>query len=341
MAQIQTGQIELEALCARLAPVFIEYLRTHGTAIDRIEETTTLEGITSLPARYNLGGVEKNVLAPLGLLRKGVDEAIGSCDSAAEAANAAAALANAATSKAEAAVVEMAQERTEAIAATNAANSAASKANSATGDLNTIKADLAAAEGERSFAELQRVKAEAIREKAERERGINEAAREVSEAERQEAEEARGEAEDARSQAYAERMKAVDAATDEAKEAAGECRDVTEQIQAQVMYVPRALECAVPECLTLGDKREIIIKARILPAEAAQNVLFIGDDGAVSVTPDGKIKLNHAGESSIHVIPVGNVGLYQTVKITVREPVMRLSCGGGIRLTGNNRLRLG
>ena len=65
MGQIQTPQMELEAFCAQLAPVFLEYLRTHGTAVDRIEVATSLEGITALPARYSLGGVEKKVLAPL------------------------------------------------------------------------------------------------------------------------------------------------------------------------------------------------------------------------------------------------------------------------------------
>ena len=41
MGQIQTPQMELEAFCAQLAPVFLEYLRTHGTAVDRIEVATS------------------------------------------------------------------------------------------------------------------------------------------------------------------------------------------------------------------------------------------------------------------------------------------------------------
>lgn len=82
MGQIQTPQMELEAFCAQLAPVFLEYLRTHGTAVDRIEVATSLEGITALPARYSLGGVEKNVLAPLKLLTKDVDVKIAACQQA-------------------------------------------------------------------------------------------------------------------------------------------------------------------------------------------------------------------------------------------------------------------
>lgn len=128
MGQMQTSQLELEALCAQLAPVFLEYLRSKGTAVNRIEEATTLEGITSLPARYSLGGVEKNVLAPLKLLTKGVDEKIEECETATAKANIAADKANAAAAKADTAAASAQEAKTAAETATAKADIAADKA---------------------------------------------------------------------------------------------------------------------------------------------------------------------------------------------------------------------
>lgn len=73
MGMIQTSQRELETFYAMALPGFLDYLKVHGTSVDRVEMATTIEGITSLPGRYRLGGVEKNVLVPLELLTKGVD----------------------------------------------------------------------------------------------------------------------------------------------------------------------------------------------------------------------------------------------------------------------------
>ncbi len=128
MGQMQTSQLELEALCAQLAPVFLEYLRSKGTAVNRIEEATTLEGITSLPARYSLGGVEKNVLAPLKLLTKGVDEKIEECETATAKANTAADSATAAATEANTAAASVGEKIKECEIATAKADIAADKA---------------------------------------------------------------------------------------------------------------------------------------------------------------------------------------------------------------------
>ncbi len=117
MGPIQTPQMELEAFCAQLAPVFLEYLRTHGTAVDRIEVATSLEGITALPARYSLGGVEKNVLAPLKLLTKDVDVKIAACQQATAKANTAADNANAAANRVTTAITDISAEKAAAQAA--------------------------------------------------------------------------------------------------------------------------------------------------------------------------------------------------------------------------------
>lgn len=340
MGQLQTAQIELEALCAQLAPVFLEYLRTHGTAIDRIEEVATLDGVTSMPVRYSLGGVEKNVLAPIKLLRAGVDEAIGSCGEAAADARAAAAEANSAVAGIESAMEGIAKERAETVAATAAANSAAARAEAATSDLDALKTEISAAEAGRVEAEAARVTAEDERVRAEIIRAAAEKQRISNESERKKNESARVLAETERKDTYERHLSEVADATKDAAEAAQLCRDVTEQIQGTAGYVPQELEVVAPESITFGNDHKFAVAARILPEEAAQNILFIGDDGAVSVAPDGSITVNRTGESVVHIIPVARVELYKTIRIRVTEPAMSLTAGGDIRLSGSGNIML-
>lgn len=79
MGMIQTTQTELEALFEKMLPHFLEYLKAHGTPVDRIELATSLHGITSLPARMDIGGVTKTVLAPLHLLSDVAEDAAREC----------------------------------------------------------------------------------------------------------------------------------------------------------------------------------------------------------------------------------------------------------------------
>ena len=64
---IESNQ-EFEALCARLLPKFNEYLRLHSKNIFSCELATSLDGIKTMPALYDLNGVRKQVIAPLSLL---------------------------------------------------------------------------------------------------------------------------------------------------------------------------------------------------------------------------------------------------------------------------------
>lgn len=107
MGMIQTSQRELEAFYAMALPGFLDYLKAHGTSVDRVEMATTIEGITSLPGRYMLGGVEKNVLVPLELLTKDVDLQIESCREATVKANAAAEKAIASASRVDQAISDV------------------------------------------------------------------------------------------------------------------------------------------------------------------------------------------------------------------------------------------
>ena len=157
MGQIQTSQMELEAFCAQLAPVFLEYLRTHGTAVDRIEVATSLDGITTLPARYSLGGVEKNVLAPLKLLTKDVDIQIAACQQATTKANTAADNANAAATRVTNAITDISAEK-------EAAQAAAAKANTAATNADNSRKQIEANEATRQANETTRQNQEATRQ---------------------------------------------------------------------------------------------------------------------------------------------------------------------------------
>ena len=136
MGAIQTNQRELEAFYAMALPGFLEYLAAHGTTVGSVEEAATLEGITSLPARYRLGGVEKTVLAPLELLTKDVDARIADCTAATTKANAAADEATAAAAEAENAAASVDESKAEAAAAAAEATTAATNADTATTNAN-------------------------------------------------------------------------------------------------------------------------------------------------------------------------------------------------------------
>lgn len=88
--------------------------------------------------------------------------------------------------------------------------------------------------------------------------------------------------------------------------------------------VPTAMTVEYPSRLLVGNMAENFIRATLTPASVKPNVLFLGDDKAVSVTPDGRITILAAGTSIIHVIPTCNVALYKTIQIKVSKPTVRL-----------------
>lgn len=86
--------------------------------------------------------------------------------------------------------------------------------------------------------------------------------------------------------------------------------------------VPTAMTVEYPSRLLVGNMAENFIRATLTPASVKPNVLFLGDDKAVSVTPDGRITILAAGTSIIHVIPTCNVALYKTIQIKVLKPTV-------------------
>lgn len=136
----------------------------------------------------------------------------------------------------------------------------------------------------------------------------------------------------------AQRAQAATTAAIEAKEDCEEVIAAAAELEP-LNLVPTAMTVEYPSRLLVGNMAENFIRATLAPASVKPNVLFLGDDKAVSVTPDGRITILAAGISIIHVIPTCNVALYKTIQIKVSEPTVRLVTLSSIRLTANGNFR--
>lgn len=194
LEQKTTTNEEFEALCAALLPKFNEYLMRHSKNIFSCELATSLDGIKTMPALYDLDGVQKQVIAPLSLLTKDVDIEIEESKKATDAANAAAGKANDAAASVTKATTDLTAERKKVEDAVSASNTATDAAKKATSDTLASKKAIEQNEATRQSAETDRANAET-------ERATNEAARVEVEKKRVNAENARATAETARASA--------------------------------------------------------------------------------------------------------------------------------------------
>lgn len=131
------------------------------------------------------------------------------------------------------------------------------------------------------------------------------------------------------------------AATGAANEATEECREIIEtasNLEALGLF-PTSMTLSYPAKLTRNNK-VARINAVLHPDRVYQNVICLGDNKAVSVTPDGLLQVIGKGVSVIHVIPSCNVALYRTIQIEVIEPTIRLVTQQSIRFTSNGKFRL-
>ena len=194
LEQKTTTNEEFEALCAALLPKFNEYLMRHSKNIFSCELATSLEGIKTMPALYDLNGVQKQVIAPLSLLTKDVDAEIAASKKATEEATTAAAKANDAAASVTKATTDLTAERKKVEDAVSASNTATDAAKRATSDTLASKKAIEQNEATRQSAETDRANAET-------ERATNESARVEVEKKRLTAENARATAETARASA--------------------------------------------------------------------------------------------------------------------------------------------
>lgn len=105
-------------------------------------------------------------------------------------------------------------------------------------------------------------------------------------------------------------------------------------------FLPTALDLTYNARITKGNNIAQKITATLTPSNPRGNVLFLGDNLAVNVFPDGGFVINRVGQSKVHCIPTDNTSIYQTITIDVVEPVMRKVTATSIRFLANGMIRL-
>lgn len=110
-----------------------------------------------------------------------------------------------------------------------------------------------------------------------------------------------------------------------------------EQLALQsAQLLPLKMNLAYPARITYGNPVAQKIVAELLPAYQRLNLLFLGDDGAVSVSPGGELTVNKVGRSKIHVIPTTNTALYKTAQIDVVPSEIVMASNNAMLFVGNN-----
>ena len=142
------------------------------------------------------------------------------------------------------------------------------------------------------------------------------------------------------------RLASADAARQSAEVAAQKAeatRALVEELvgvlSSQNLYKPIQLVVKSPTEITLTNLAQPQIEAHILPKFGLGGVLFISDNKALEITPDGKISPLAVGVSRVNVVATGNTSLYKQLLIAVVPPRMRMA-GDSIRLDGNGNIRL-
>lgn len=116
--------------------------------------------------------------------------------------------------------------------------------------------------------------------------------------------------------------------------------ELEESLVGQYKMIPTGMNLDYPARITFRNTVPRRITYELLPTNTGRNVLFLGDDNAVSVQPDGSLTVNRTGISKIHVIPTENTSIYRTIQITVAEPELRRVKSNSLRLMGNGSFRL-
>lgn len=294
-------EAQLQEIAKRVRAI----IRAESKGVGDLPVTTSLDGLLSLPAlRFN-GGVPEVVEAPISKLQ---DVALDAVSGATKAANEAAVKANTSAGNAD--------------KATTAANNAAKSANDAAGTAGAAteaaKKATDAANGAASNATNAATKASSAADTANKEASSVNAAK---------------------SEALAAAARASSTATT-AEAEIEKMKQLQESISGAASLAPTRMELTYTKRITQRNPYVQRIVAKMFPSYSLQNVLFLGDDVAVSVDPAGVVTPLKNGTSRIHVIPTQATHLYKTINVTVQAPSVRLTGGGKIRIDSKGRIRL-
>lgn len=294
-------EAQLQEIAKRVRAI----IRAESKGVGDLPVATSLDGLLSLPAlRFN-GGVPEVVEAPISKLQ---DVALDAVSGATKAANEAAAKANTSAGNAD--------------KATTAANNAAKSANDAAGTAGAAteaaKKATESANGAASNATNAATKASSAADTANKEASSVNAAK---------------------SEALAAAARASSTATT-AEAEIEKMKQLQESISGAASLAPTRMELTYTKRITQRNSYVQRIVAKMFPSYSLQNVLFLGDDVAVSVDPAGVVTPLKIGTSRIHVIPTQATHLYKTINVTVQAPSVRLTGGGKIRIDSKGRIRL-
>jgi hypothetical protein len=115
--------------------------------------------------------------------------------------------------------------------------------------------------------------------------------------------------------------------------------ELADSLVAQYKAIPTAIELDYPRIVTCRNTAMGKINYTLYPEDTGRNVMFLGDNQAVTVMPDGGFVVNKPGISRIFVIPTENTNIYKTIEITVVEPGLRKIKSNALRFAGNGSLR--
>ena len=294
-------EAQLQEIAKRVRAI----IRAESKGVGDLPVATSLDGLLSLPAlRFN-GGVPEVVEAPISKVQ---DVALDAVSGATKAANEAAAKANTSAGNAD--------------KATTAANNAAKSANDAAGTAGAAteaaKKATESANGAASNATNAATKASSAADTANKEASSVNAAK---------------------SEALAAAARASSTATT-AEAEIEKMKQLQESISGAASLAPTRMELTYTKRITQRNPYVQRIVAKMFPSYSLQNVLFLGDDVAVSVDPAGVVTPLKIGTSRIHVIPTQATHLYKTINVTVQAPSVRLTGGGKIRIDSKGRIRL-
>lgn len=294
-------EAQLQEIAKRVRAI----IRAESKGVGDLPVATSLDGLLSLPAlRFN-GGVPEVVEAPISKLQ---DVALDAVSGATKAANEAAAKANTSAGNAD--------------KATTAANNAAKSANDAAGTAGAAteaaKKATESANGAASNATNAATKASSAADTANKEASSVNATK---------------------SEALAAAARASSTATT-AEAEIEKMKQLQESISGAASLAPTRMELTYTKRITQRNPYVQRIVAKMFPSYSLQNVLFLGDDVAVSVDPAGVVTPLKIGTSRIHVIPTQATHLYKTINVTVQAPSVRLTGGGKIRIDSKGRIRL-
>lgn len=294
-------EAQLQEIAKRVRAI----IRAESKGVGDLPVATSLDGLLSLPAlRFN-GGVPEVVEAPISKLQ---DVALDAVSGATKAANEAAVKANTSAVNANKATT----------AANNAAKSANDAADTAGAATEATKKATDAANGAASNATNAATKASSAADTANKEASSVNAAK---------------------SEALAAAARASSTATT-AEAEIEKMKQLQESISGAASLAPTRMELTYTKRITQRNPYVQRIVAKMFPSYSLQNVLFLGDDVAVSVDPAGVVTPLKIGTSRIHVIPTQATHLYKTINVTVQAPSVRLTGGGKIRVDSKGRIRL-